>query len=153
MKTETKKTNISTRELWMKLFQAGGIDEFLSGNGESAVLPSFSEYIRELAATREEKPEQVLRRAGIEKSFGHRLFSGTRKPSRDTVLQLAFGFELTPDETQQLLKISRAAALHPKIKRDAVIAFCLNRKFGLAQAQLALEDAGLPLLGGKRNLS
>ena len=79
-------------------------------------LPLFSEYITMLAEERNEKAEAVIRRGEIESSFGHKLFSGTRNPSRDTVLQLAFGFELNADETQQLLKVARATALHPRVK-------------------------------------
>ena len=84
-------------------------------------------------------------------SYGHRLFAGGRNPSRDTVLQLAFGFELDPEGAQELLKIARAAQLHPKVKRDAVIAFCLHRGQSLIEAQQALMDHGLPILGGARN--
>ena len=59
-------------------------------------------------------------------SYGHRLFSGERNPSRDTALRLAFALEQDFDGVQQLLKFARAAVLHPRVKRDAVIAYCLH---------------------------
>lgn len=117
-----KTTSVSTRELWARLFQAPTVDGFLAEDSGSCELPAFSDYIKELCKAKGEKPERVIRRGNIETSYGHRLFSGMRNPSRDTLLQLAFGFELTTDEAQQLLKVAHAAPLHPKVKRDAVIA-------------------------------
>jgi len=147
---DDKRTDIATRELWARLFQASTIDQYLVENSDACELPTFAEYITELARSRNEKAERVINRAGIERSFGHRLFSGTRNPSRDTALQLAFGFELTTEETQRLLKIAQLTPLHPKVKRDAVIAYHLHNGLPLMDTQKALHDYGLPLLGGGR---
>ena len=141
-------TGISTQELWSRLFQSPSADSFLEENGGLSELPRFSDYITELCRAKGEKPERVIKRGDIESSYGHRLFAGGRSPSRDTVLKLAFGLELDTEGTQQLLKIARAAALHPKVKRDAVIAFCLHRHESVTYTQQALQENGLPLLGG-----
>ena len=141
---------VATRELWARLFQAPSIDRFFDENAEACMLPGFSEYITQMCETRQEVPEQVIKRSGIERSFGHRLFSGARNPSRDTVLQLAFGFGLSPDEAQQLLKITQMSPLHPKVKRDAVIAYCLHNGKDVLTAQQELHDLGLPLMGGRK---
>ena len=127
------------------------IDSFLAENSGSCELPSFPDYIKDLCKSRGEKPEQVIKRCDIERTFGHRLFTGERNPSRDTVLQLAFGFSLTTDETQQLLKAAQVMGLHPKVKRDAIIAYCLHNGKTLIETQQILHDNDLPLIGGARN--
>ena len=132
----------------MRLFDAPSIDRYFD-ESEDAVLPPLHELLASLCEARDIKPSEVAQRAGIERSYGNRLFSGTRHPSRDTVIQLAFGLGLTTDETQQLLKVARKAALHPKIKRDAVIAYCLYRGQTIMDVQQVLYDMGLPLLGGR----
>lgn len=142
--------SISTMELWAKLFQAPTVNLYLTENDSSINQISFSEYITNLCNSRGEKAEKILKRSNIESSFGHRLFSGKRNPSRDTVLQLAFGFQMSVDEAQQLLKISRHTPLHPKVKRDAVIAFFLHNSQNLDELQTALYENMLPLLGGNR---
>lgn len=129
------------------------MDKFLEREKSSITLPPFSDYIGRLCENKDEKPERVIRRANLDSSFGHRLFSGTRKPSRDTVLQLAFGLELGCDETQQLLKVAREAALHPKVKRDAIIAYALHRRLPLEKAQQLLAETDLPILGGDKHVS
>lgn len=146
----TGKLGISTQELWARLFKAPSIGSFLDAHSGTE-LPSFSDYIARLADENGEKRESVIARAGLERSYGHRLFNGTRNPSRDTVLQLAFGFKLDCDGTQQLLKIAGASALHPKVKRDAVLAYCLHNGQSLMDAQELLYENGLPLLGGARH--
>ncbi len=148
---EKQNATLSTQELWDRLFQSPSPDRYLAEHSSGSSLPDFPDYITELCRSHNTKPEQVLRRGGIDSSFGHRLFSGARKPSRDTVLQLAFGFGLLPCEAQELLKVARASALHPRVRRDAVIAWCLDRRLSLEDAQEALYDSHLPLLGGEKN--
>lgn len=149
MKDNTKE--LSTQELWARLFRSPSAAGYLADSADVRGLPAFSAYITELCKARGEKPERVLKRANIESSYGHRLFSGGRRPSRDTVLLLAFGLELDADGAQQLLKVARAAPLHPKVKRDAVLAWCLHHRVSLTDAQQLLLDNGLPLLGGAKD--
>ena len=146
---EKSTDQLSTSELWGRLFKASSLDQYLDHTGSQQEMPEFSVFITKLAETKKEKPEAIIKRGGIERSYGHRLFSGARNPSRDTVLQFAFGFEFDSDETQQLLKIARVAPLHPRVKRDAVIAYCLHRHMGFLNTQQLLYENGLPLLGCK----
>ena len=138
---------ISTSELWARLFKAPSVSSYLDEQSGTE-LPAFSDYIAQLAEERDEKREAVIMQAGIERTFGHRLFNGTRNPSRDTVLQLAFGLKLDADGAQQLLKVAGMSALHPKVKRDAVVAYCLHNGRSLIDVQQELYDHELPLLGG-----
>ena len=142
---------ITTKDLWVRLFKSSSVDEYIQNIDSSSAMPAFSNYITELCKERNVKPERIIKRSEIESSFGHRLFSGARNPSRDTALQLAFGFELSIDETQQFLKIARVSALHPRIKRDGIIAYCLYHHKSLLETQDILYDNNLPLIGGKHN--
>ncbi len=143
---------MTTEELLKLLFMESSLEHLMKRDTGSVQLPSFSDHISALCRSRGEVPEKVIKRADIEKSFGHQLFSGRRNPSRDTVLQLAFGFEMDYEAAQELLKIARKSLLHPKVKRDMVIVYCLQHRYSLVDCQLALQEYGLPLLGeGKRN--
>ena len=148
---EAKTKGLSTSELWARLFKYASLDRYLADMGDIEELPPFENYITSLAAQKGERVETILRCGEIESSFGHRLFSGARKPSRDTVLQLAFGFQLDVDETQTLLKVARMTALHPRVKRDAVIAYCLQHHKSLMDTQELLYENQIPLIGGKRS--
>ncbi|MEA4814044.1 MAG: hypothetical protein VB112_03925 [Oscillospiraceae bacterium] len=139
---------VRTSALFRMLFKTSNIEELMEKNAYEMGLPSFSEYITGLCAGNGEVPERVIKRANIERSFGHQLFKGTKKPSRDTVLQLAFGFESDVDMTQELLKHAGMSALYPRVKRDAAIIYCLHNRFTIVEAQNVLHEMKLPLIGG-----
>lgn len=140
---------ISTDELLKMLFKERSLEHFLRRDESAFLTLSFSEYLGELCRKRGEVPEQVIRRANLEKSFGHQLFSGKRNPSRDTALQLAFALELDVSKTQELLRVARKSTLYPRIKRDTVIIYCLHNRLSLVDTEIILQDLGLPILGGK----
>ena len=83
--------DITTDELLARLFKSTNLKDFL-GDGVIPQPPLFHEYLRQLCRDRGEIAERVIKRAGIDRTYGHQLFSGRRKPSRDKVIQLAFGF-------------------------------------------------------------
>jgi len=141
------KEKISTSALLRKLFKTANLESFIKHHSEQFDTVPFHTYINQLCAETGTIPAHVINKSGIERTFGHQLFNGIRKPSRDKVIQLAFGFVMDYEQTQELLKISRHRALYPKIKRDAVIIFALNRGLPVTDVQVTLSELSLPLLG------
>jgi hypothetical protein len=142
-----KDDNITTGSLLKRLFKTASIMRFIRHFDRQMEYVSFDTYITELCIRKNVIPEHVILNARIERSYGHQLFNGRRKPSRDKVIQLAFGFEMTFNETQALLKAARKSQLYPRIKRDAAVIFALERKVSVVDFQDMLNDLKLPLLG------
>ena len=140
---------ISTDELLALLFKERNLEHFLQRNESAYLTTSFSDYLNAWCKKHLEVPEQVIRRANLEKSYGHQLFSGKRNPSRDTVLQLAFAMKADLPQAQEMLRIAHRSQLYPRIKRDTVIIYCLHNHISLLDAQIILQDLELPLLGGR----
>ena len=140
---------ITTDELLALLFKERNLEQFLQRNESAYLTASFSDYLNTWCKKHVEVPEQVIRRANLEKSYGHQLFSGKRNPSRDTVLQLAFAMDADLPQAQEMLRIARRSPLYPRIKRDAVLIYCLHNHISLVDAQIILQDLELPLLGGR----
>lgn len=138
--------DITTGELLARLFKATQLKDVFHKE-DIPQPPLFDEYLRQLCRGKGEIAEHVIKRAGIDRTYGHQLFSGRRKPSRDKVIQLAFGFGLDVEEAQKLLKAARHTALYPKIKRDAAIIYCLARNMEIAGVQNVLTEFNLPVLG------
>ena len=141
--------NLSTRELERRLFAAPDFALFLEENAGGMVTPQVCYRLAELCRERGLRPVEVIRRANLDRTYGHQLFNGTRKPSRDKLLQLAFGLALSVDETQELLKTAQKSALYPKILRDAAIMRCLHDGKEIGDAQELLSRLGLTLIGGE----
>ena len=139
----------NTDGLLSKLSKTNNIGRFIKNNCE-AMLPPLHEHLHNLRADKGESAEAIIKRAEIERSYGHQIFKGTKKPSRDKVIQLAFGLELDLPQTQILLKMANYGELYPKIKRDAAIIFCLNQHKSVLETQEILHDLQLNLLGGEK---
>jgi transcriptional regulator with XRE-family HTH domain len=141
-----------TDTLLRRLLKTSSIGRFLRRyNTDMNSLPAFGDYISDLCAEKGVSVESIIKKAGIERTYGHKFFNGTRAPSRDKVLQLALGFEMNFEEAQKLLSVARQSPLHPKVKRDAVIIFVLKEGLGAADAQSMLYELGIPVLGKERN--
>ncbi|HRX59064.1 MAG TPA: helix-turn-helix transcriptional regulator [Eubacteriales bacterium] len=139
--------NARTSTLLRQLFQAPDLGTFLDRYQPAARLPDFHEYVLELCRTRQMKKETLIRKAGIERTYGYQLLNGTRKPSRDKVLQLALALRLNADETQKLLQIAGKNPLYPRLKRDAAVLYCISHGHSVMDAQLLLQELGLAPLG------
>lgn len=81
-------------------------------------------------------------------AHGHQIFNGTRRPSRDKLIQICFGLGLTVEAAQALLKTAEKSPLYPKLLRDAAIMRCLHDGKTLPQVQELLARLGLTLLDG-----
>lgn len=110
---------MTTNALLKRIVNGRDFKEALSENEGGFEEQSVSEYLRKLCEERGLVPEQVIKKSQIDRTYGHQIFNGTRIPSRDKLIKLAFGFGLSLDETQKLLKIAGRSMLYPKIKRDA----------------------------------
>ena len=146
---EKNKKASRTSTLLDRLFNEPDLEKFMERHADEFETPSFHAYITELCKITGQVPEQVIRQAAIERTYGHQLFNGTRKPSRDKVIQLSFGFQLTPEDTQKLLKIAQKSLLYPRIKRDAAILFCIAHQKDILETQSVLQNLGMTLLGGE----
>lgn len=144
-----EENKISTEELLKLLFKEKNLEQFLQSNESVFLNITFSEYLTAWCKQHGTVPGQIIRRANLEKSFGHQLFSGKRNPSRNTVIQLAFAMRMDVVQTQELLRMARKSLLYPRIKRDAVIMHCLHNGISLMDTEIILANLGLPILGGR----
>jgi hypothetical protein len=138
---------ITTELLLKRLFKTASISRFLNRYGEYMERAPFHTYVNQLCAARGTVPERIIIKAGIARTYGHQLFSGTRKPSRDKVLQLALAFEMDYNEAQELIRTARKSPLYPRIERDAAIIYALHNKFSMDKTQAMLAELELPILG------
>jgi len=140
-------TSISTSALLERLFKTGNVVRFIRHFDREMKQTSLCEYLACLCVEKSVIPEHVINRAGIERTYGHQIFNGRRKPSRDKTLQLALGFGLTFAETQELLRVAHRNPLYPKIKRDVIVIFALENGLCIDDVQATLWELSLPGLG------
>lgn len=138
---------VSTDSLLKRILRTKNLNTFLQRNEQHLRPEAFPELLRAFCDQRNLVPERVIQRAQIDRTYGHQLFNGTRRPSRDKVLQLALGMGLSLEETQQLLQAAGRSALYPRLKRDAALIFCLKNGYDMIETQEILGKHHITLLG------
>ena len=145
--SEKERERIRTSTLMRRLHKTKKLDSFLSEQETQFERESFRDCLKNHCAAKNTIPEHVIARAQIDRTYGHQLFNGTRKPSRDKVIQLAFGLGLDVEETQRLLRAASKNALYPRVRRDAVVIYALKEHWRMTDVQEALDRYQLTLLG------
>ena len=138
-----KNHGMDTKDL-MKELCTDALSDFIK---KDVALTPFHDFIAQMCTDRGKTREHVIKRSGINRTYGHQLFNGTRKPSRDKVIQLAFGFGLELQQAQQLLKAAQESPLTPKVKRDAAILYCFIHHLDISEAQKLLASFDMEALG------
>ena len=58
---------------------------------------------------------QVVEDSGVDKAFVYQIFNGSKRPSRDKLIDITFGMHLNEEETQRVLKIAGHSELYPRV--------------------------------------
>lgn len=122
-----------TEELLNELLSSPDPNSFLSSANPSR--RSLAEYLQQLLDEKRLERSKVVREAGLNDTFGYQIVKGTRKASRDKVLQLAFAMQLGLRETDRLLQAAGANELYCKNRRDAIIIFAVQKGYTLQKGQ------------------
>lgn len=111
----------NTDDLNQELMSAPDIDSYIKNNQTSFAERSVTELLASFYERQGLSKAELARRSCMSEVYLHQVFAGRRNPSRDKLLCLCIGMELSFDETQELLKEAAYAQLYPRIKREAVI--------------------------------
>jgi transcriptional regulator with XRE-family HTH domain len=127
---------------------ATNIADFLAKNKSQMLTQPLPEYLRELLEQKNRSRADVVRGSLLDRNYVYQIFSGEKTPSRDKLIALAFGLELSVDETQKLMKLSGNRELDARDKRDAVILFVRQQGGSILEANEQLHGQGVAVLGG-----
>jgi DNA-binding phage protein len=129
----------STDELLSILKEKKDYSEFLDEYG-TEIIGNISTYLNSLMS--DTTVAALSKNSGISESYLYKLLEGKRcNPSRDALLQICFGLKLNLDCCNKLLRAGNANTLYPRIKRDSIIIFCINKQMTLQQCDALLFEA------------
>lgn len=89
---------------------------------------------------------QLIKKTTLDRTYAYQIMNETKIPSQDKVIQLALGLNLNLHDTNMLLTLSNNKSLYPKIKRDALIIFCIHHQYTVIQTNELLQDYQFPIL-------
>ena len=135
-----------TSALMKMLGQTDNIESFIDAYEHDLAVQPFHVLVTGMAHERNVTVAQIIDRACMNESYCYQLFKGTRRPSRDKIIQLAFGMGLNLGDTNRLLRAAEKSELYCRNKRDAVIMFGLNNRKGILDIEAILLAKGCDLL-------
>ena len=109
-------------------------------------VDSLSTYLNQWLITKNLTKADVVRGSNLTKAYVYQIFLGRKYPSRDKVIAIAFGLDLTTDETQILLKQAGYRELYPRDPRDALLLFAIERKMNIIDTNELLFDHNIEVL-------
>lgn len=130
----------STDELLKILKHAQSAEQFIEDNFNDINDITFQEYLLKCIEAHSMTRSQVIDGADIQKNYGYQILNGSKKPSRDKVLALCFSMALSLEESNRLLILSDHSILYPRILRDSIIIFALEKKINLINTNILLEE-------------
>lgn len=116
-----------TEELLERLLASSSVDAYL--DAEPLADRELTDYLSELLARRGIKRSQVARDSGINPTVVYDIFGGKSRPGRNHAIMLAFGLGCDLRETQRLLRLAGVSELWCKVRRDAIIIWCVNQGY------------------------
>ena len=131
----------STDDMMQELMQENQIDSYVKKN-EADMLDdkSIAQCLTELIEAKSLSKAKVIKNSNVNEIYAYQIFAGKRQPSRDKLLCLCFGMRLSIEEVQKLLKQVGYAELYPRIKRDSIMLFALNKYLTVTQVNDLLYD-------------
>jgi hypothetical protein len=132
----------STEELINELQAATDIIKFAEENKDELDAVTLSEQLDDFLKEYKKSKSDIIRDAGIDTTYGYQIFDGKKKPRRDKLLQLAFGFPLTVEQTNILLRAGGMSDLYVRSKRDAICMYCLQQRMLVNECNDMLFKAG-----------
>ncbi len=138
----------TTQELLELMKSSRDYHEYLAQNKEDIGKDhmKIDRALNVLLAEKKAVKAEVIAKSGIENHYAYQIFSGVKTPTRDKVVMLCVGFDLTVEETQQLLKITGYAQLYSKEERDNVILFGLTKHLSIIEINDLLYEMNYGIL-------
>ncbi|MBM6676124.1 helix-turn-helix transcriptional regulator [Olsenella uli] len=140
-----------TSELLDQLLNAPTPESYLDeGLTIDRTLP---EYLEQLRAAKGLKRSEIIRASDVNATFVYDVFKGKSRLGRDNAIMLALGMGCTLEEAQRLLRLDGVAELWPKVRRDAIIIWCVNHGYTRLQTDEELYRLGEKTLFGTSPLA
>lgn len=114
---------MKTSQLEERLETAETFDESLIlENTAPEFCSAIAEYIEKKGVSRAD----LIRRIDVERTYGYQLLNGTRRPTRNHVIQMGLALGLDLDSFQRLLKAARKKPLYVRDLFDARVFFAVK---------------------------
>ena len=123
----------STEELLNELKQAKVLGDFITDNIQEFETLPLAELLTQMLERYNKARIDVIKAARLDFTYGYQIFDGKKRPRREKLLQLAFGFPLSVEDTNRVLRAGGVNGLYVRNKRDVICMYCLHQGMTLEE--------------------
>lgn len=131
---------VLTEQLLDELLSKPNIQEALKN--ENLNNKNLTDYLNELLNKHNLKKKEIINNCDVNDTHLYQIFQGTRKGSRNKILQIAFAMHLNLKETNRLLYYAGVSTLYCKNRRDAIIIYSIENQYSLFEIENVLYEYG-----------
>lgn len=117
----------TTEELLNELKQAKVLGDFITENIQEFEALPLAELLAQMLERYNKTRIDVIKAARLDFTYGYQIFDGKKRPRREKLLQLAFGFPLSLEDTNRVLRAGGVNGLYVRNKRDVICMYCLHQ--------------------------
>lgn len=123
------------------------LSEYLHKNINTYNNITLQSYFKIILKEKGIKKSDVIIASNINRTYAYQILNGTKKPSRDKIIQLCIGANLNLEETQRALTLGNTNNLYAKNSRDSIIIFAINKGIDIIKTNDLLYNYGETILG------
>lgn len=133
----------TTTELLRELKrQSCSLPDYLANHKETFVVEDIKAFWEQLIKEKKYSKSNIINKADFSYCYFYDVINGRKMPTKDKVVRLALAMKMSIDECQQALKISGRSALYPKVRRDSVLIYAIEKHLTIAQCNELLAKHG-----------
>ena len=138
----------TTKELLETMKTSKNYYEYLVENETSLYSGKMKpgRALKSLIAESGMKKADIIAKSTIEQHYAYQIFEDKKRPSRDKMIMLCFGLQLSLDDANDLFKVTGYPPLYAKDMRDNIIIYCLEKKQRVIDVNLLLAERGFQTL-------
>lgn len=118
------------------------IDNYLSANPDSFVFDNINEFWENAIDRSGLSKSNIINKADFSYCYFYDVINGRKIPGKDKIIRLILTMHLGIDDCQEALRLSGRSGLYPRIKRDSIILFAINKGMTVYEASELLVKHG-----------
>lgn len=139
----TKRTNDLMEEL---SGQDTDLDRYFEENPTSFINVDIKEFWKKAVDTSSKTKSDIINKADMSYCYFYDVINGRKIPSKDKIIRIVLAMNLSLDDCQEALRISGKSALYPRIKRDSILIYAINKGYSIYQTNDLLAEHGEEML-------
>lgn len=138
-----KKTDDLMQELNGQEFD---LDRYFEENPSSFINVDIKNYWKEAIKKSSKTKSDIINKADLSYCYFYDIINGRKIPSKDKIIRIVLAMKLDLDDCQEALRISGKSALYPRIKRDSILIYAINKGYSVYETNDLLTEYGEELL-------